>query len=94
MKKRMLALLLAGMMLLSATACDSREQPEVEEPEAPVEEAPAETPAAEVVEEVAEEVAKETPAEAPAEADDSLVVKSTSRGKRGGRRARSSKKDK
>lgn len=66
----------------------------VEEPEAPVEEAPAETPAAEVVEEVAEEVAKETPAEAPAEADDSLVVKSTSRGKRGGRRARSSKKDK
>ena len=43
MKKRMLALLLAGMMLLSATACDSREQPEVEEPEAPVE-TPAEPP--------------------------------------------------
>lgn len=65
------------------------------EPAAPVEEAPAEEPAAVVVEEVAEEVAKETPAEeAPAEADDSLVVKSTSRGKRGGRRARSSKKDK
>ena len=43
MKKRILALLLAGMMLLSATACDSREQPEVEEPEAPVE-TPAEPP--------------------------------------------------
>lgn len=66
----------------------------VEEPVAPVEEAPAETPAPEVVEEVTEEVAKETPEEAPAEADDSLVVKSTSRGKRGGKRAKSSKKDK
>lgn len=33
MKKRILALLLAGMMLLSATACDSREKPvEEEEP--------------------------------------------------------------
>lgn len=66
----------------------------VEETAAPVEEAPAETPAPEVVEEVTEEVAKETPEEAPAEADDSLVVKSTSRGKRGGKRAKSSKKDK
>lgn len=66
----------------------------VEEPAAPVEEAPAEAPAPEVVEEVTEEVAKETPEEAPAEADDSLVVKSTSRGKRGGKRAKSSKKDK
>lgn len=65
----------------------------VDEPEAPVEEAPAEA-APEVSEEVTEEVAKETPAEAPAEADDSLVVKSTSRGKRGGKRAKSSKKDK
>ena len=71
------------------------EEAKVEEPEAPVEEVQAETPAAEVVEEATEEVAEETPAEeAPAEADDSLVVKSTSRGKRGGRRAKSSKKDK
>lgn len=71
------------------------EEVKVEEPEAPVEEVQAETPAAEVVEEATEEVAEETPAEeAPAEADDSLVVKSTSRGKRGGRRAKSSKKDK
>ena len=39
----MLALLLAAMMLMSATACDSREKPEEEIPEAPVE-TPAETP--------------------------------------------------
>lgn len=69
----------------------------VEEPV--VEEIPAEEPAAEVVEEVAEEVIEEAPAEEPAEdkpADDGLVVKSTSRGRRGGRKAKggSSKKDK
>lgn len=61
MKKRMLALLLAGMMLLSATACDSREQPEVEEPEAPVE-TPAEPPKEE---EKPEEEEKEVELEIP-----------------------------
>jgi hypothetical protein len=65
----------------------------VEEPV--VEEIPAEEPAAEIVEEVAEEVIAETPAEEKP-ADDGLVVKSTSRGRRGGRKAKgnSSKKDK
>lgn len=67
----------------------------VEEPV--VEEIPAEEPAAEVVEEVAVEdkPAEETPAE-DKPADDGLVVKSTSRGRRGGRKAKgsSSKKDK
>lgn len=43
MKKRILAFLLAAMMLLSATACDSREKPVEEEP--PVqEETPVEAP--------------------------------------------------
>ena len=66
MKKRMLALLLAGMMLLSATACDSREQPEVEEPEAPVE-TPAEPPKEEEKkpEENPEEEEKEVELEIP-----------------------------
>lgn len=70
-----------------------------EAPEAPVEE-----PAAEVKEEVTEikeetETATEAPADVKAEekeaADDSLVVKSTSRGKRGGRKPKgnSPKKD-
>ncbi|MBE5956651.1 MAG: BMC domain-containing protein [Lachnospiraceae bacterium] len=73
------------------------EEPVVEE--SVVEEIPTEEPAAEIVEEVAEEVITETPAEEPAEdkpADDGLVVKSTSRGRRGGRKAKgnSSKKDK
>ena len=65
----------------------------VEEPV--VEEIPAEEPVAEIVEEVAEEVIAETPAEEKP-ADDGLVVKSTSRGRRGGRKAKgnSSKKDK
>ena len=47
------------------------------------------------VEEVAEEVNTETPAE-ETPADDGLVVKSASRGRRGGRKAKgnSSKKDK
>jgi microcompartment protein CcmL/EutN len=63
-----------------------------------VEEIPAEEPAAEIDEEVTEEET-ETPAEEPTEdkpAEDGLVVKSTSRGRRGGRRAKggSSKKDK
>lgn len=76
--------------------------------EIPVNEDPVEAvpetlePAAEVVEEVTEEVVEEAPVEeapaeeTPADADDSLVVKSTSRGKRGGRKAKggSSKKDK
>lgn len=75
------------------------EKKEEEAPEAPVEE-----PAAEVKEEVTEpkeeaETENEAPADAKAEekeaADDSLVVKSTSRGKRGGRRPKgnSPKKD-
>lgn len=63
-----------------------------------VEEIPAEEPAAEIDEEVTEEET-ETPAEEPTEdkpAEDGLVVKSTSRGRRGGRKAKgnSSKKDK
>jgi microcompartment protein CcmL/EutN len=63
-----------------------------------VEEIPVEEPAAEIDEEVTEEEA-ETPAEEPTEdkpAEDGLVVKSTSRGRRGGRKAKgnSSKKDK
>lgn len=78
----------------------AKEDPvEAEEEEAVVEETPAEEPAAEIVEEVVEEAIVETPAEEPAEskpADDGLVVKSTSRGRRGGRKAKgnSSKKDK
>lgn len=66
-----------------------------------VEETPAEEPVAEVEEEVTEEEEpEETPEETPAEDkpadDDGLVVKSTSRGRRGGRKAKgsSSKKDK
>ena len=65
-----------------------------------VEEPAVEEPAAEVVEEVAEEDDTEAPAgETVAEdkpADDGLVVKSTSRGRRGGRKGKgsSSKKDK
>ena len=60
----------------------------VEEPV--IEETPAEEPAAEVVEEVAEELTEDK------SADDGLVVKSTSKGRRGGRKAKgnSSKKDK
>ena len=78
------------------------EAPVKEDPvEAVVEEAeeiPAEEPAAEIDEEVTEEET-ETPAEEPTEdkpAEDGLVVKSTSRGRRGGRKAKgnSSKKDK
>lgn len=60
MKKRILALLLAGMMLLGATACDSREKPVQETPvqeetnvpeeeEKPTEEKPAEEEEPEVV---------------------------------------------
>ena len=69
----------------------------VEEPV--VEEIPTEEPAAVIDEEVAEVEVTEAPAEKPAEdkpADDGLVVKSTSRGRRGGRKAKgnSSKKDK
>ncbi len=69
----------------------------VEEVDAP--EAPAEEPAAEVVEEVTEDATEEPAGDKPAEdkpADDGLVVKSTSRGRRGGRKAKgsSSKKDK
>lgn len=77
-----------------------------ETPEAPVKEDAVEAveekeePAAEVVEEVTEAEKTEAPADAKAEekkeaADDSLVVKSTSRGKRGGRRPKgnSPKKD-
>lgn len=66
-----------------------------------VEETPAEEPVAEVEEEVtedteSEEAPEETPAEDKPADDDGLVVKSTSRGKRGGRKAKgsSSKKDK
>ena len=75
---------------------------ETEEPEVEVkEEAPQEEPVAEVIEEVAEPEVEEAPAEEETEAptdakaeekkeaaDDSLVVKSTSRGKRGGRKPR------
>lgn len=43
MKKRILAMLLAAMMLMSATACSGREKPVEDEPEAPVEQP--ETPA-------------------------------------------------
>ena len=63
MKKRMLALLLAGMMLMSATACDSREKPAEEIPEAPVE-TPAETPKEE----------EKKPEEKPAEEEEPEVV--------------------
>ena len=60
MKKRILAMLLAAMMLLSATACSDREKPVEEEPETPVEqpETPAEPekPAEEVPEEPKVEV--------------------------------------
>lgn len=65
-----------------------------------VEETPAEEPVTEVMEEVTEEDDTEDPAgDTPAEdkpADEGLVVKSTSRGRRGGRKAKggSSKKDK